>query len=96
MLEGARNHGALSAALTHRLQAGADRGRQVGELLSTDSGLVELERMAGDEACGFDDREAAALVVCDPVSVERLLRLRTADYVRMDQAILREGAANGR
>jgi hypothetical protein len=71
-------------ALNHQLLSGPFAGQWAAVVILSDEGLVELDRMAGDEAADELDRLAAQILTHHPHSRTRLNRLRAAANAAMD------------
>jgi hypothetical protein len=71
-------------SLNHLLVGGPFRGQVAAMALFSDEGLVELDRMAGDESADELDRIASQILTHHPSSRTRLDRLRSAAGAAMD------------
>jgi hypothetical protein len=72
-------------AMNHVMIQGPYRGQVGAMVLVSDEGLVELDRMAGDESAHEIDRLAAQILTHHPRSRARLDRMRCAANAAMDQ-----------
>jgi hypothetical protein len=72
-------------SLNHLLRGGPYAGQVAARVIFSDEGLVELDRLAGDEAADELDRLAAQILTHHPHSRARLDRLRASANAAMDE-----------
>jgi hypothetical protein len=78
-------NGEYCQALNHSLAGGPYAGQVAATVLLSDEGLVELDRLAGDEAADELDRISAQILTHHPHSLVRLDRLRVHANHEMDR-----------